>query len=279
MKKNDVPNVSPLDPSQHDSSQLKKKSKQTLIRKKSLINSEVFVSEISCKLNQSSGTLILTTNYCRFVSGLLKKKTVKINNSGIQNVNEQPPMWLRISVEDTDENIEQYEFEFSSTHDMKAVSKFFQQYQDRYKKPHTLEDDILLSAEDWSSIEAAGTPRNLAPEESLTEQGEMLSNLYIVKEGHCQIKLKDESIAKIMPGELIGELSFILKMRASGSVFASSEGAMLSQIPFEALNQMCLSSPLFSGKLFKYFAKRIGERFLQRERHMLSKLSGENEDL
>ena len=129
----------------------------------------------------------------------------------------------------------------------------------------------LLNEFDQDHVEwifNTGLPQMFAPNTPLIREGVQPEALYIIMEGLVGIFVAfmgDMCIARLGPGELLGDISFLENIPASAPVIAMENTNMLI-IPREDLDSKLTEDPEFSARLFKALAVISNRRLRMRER-------------
>ena len=102
-------------------------------------------------------------------------------------------------------------------------------------------DDVVflkgLSDEQIDRVLCDGVVVACAPGELLIEQGELNNTLYILLSGSLSIRIRGEEIAKCVPGDIVGEIAFLLTGQRAASVIAGPDGACVLGLNGQKLNQ------------------------------------------
>lgn len=129
----------------------------------------------------------------------------------------------------------------------------------------------LLNEFDQDHVEwifDTGLPQMFAPSTPIIREGVEPQALYIIMEGLVGIfvaSMGDMCIARLGPGELLGDISFLENIPASASVIAMENTNVLI-IPRKDLESKLTEDPEFSARLFKALAVISNRRLRMRER-------------
>jgi hypothetical protein len=129
----------------------------------------------------------------------------------------------------------------------------------------------LLNEFDQDHVEwifNTGLPQIFAPSTPIIREGVEPDALYIIMEGLVGIfvaSMGDMCIARLGPGELLGDISFLENIPASASVIAL-ENTNVMIIPRKDLESKLTHDPGFSARLFKALAIISSRRLRMRER-------------
>jgi CRP/FNR family cyclic AMP-dependent transcriptional regulator len=117
---------------------------------------------------------------------------------------------------------------------------------------------------DW--LARYGTRQVLRPGGVLIRQGEPTPNLYIVIDGSLDVTVDGVgSVARLLSGEIIGEMGFVDSSPPSATVSAVSE-ALLLAIPKEDLEEKIDAEPLFGFRFYKALALFLADRLRNTQR-------------
>ena len=116
----------------------------------------------------------------------------------------------------------------------------------------------------------AGKTRQLRAGERFIREGELVGSVFLVTEGECVLKKREKeasSVAKQIgtrsKGALLGELSFLLGMKASVSVEAGSGPAVVIELPQSELARILQSDPQLAGGFFRLLGATLAERITE----------------
>jgi CRP-like cAMP-binding protein len=129
----------------------------------------------------------------------------------------------------------------------------------------------LLNEFDQDHVEwifNTGLPQLFEPNAPIIREGVEPEALYIIMEGLVGIfvaSMGDMCIARLGPGELLGDISFLEKIPASASVIAIENTNVLI-IPRKDLQSKLTHDPGFGARLFKALAIISNRRLRMRER-------------
>jgi len=129
----------------------------------------------------------------------------------------------------------------------------------------------LLNEFDQDHVEwifNTGLPQMFAPGAPIIREGVEPDALYIIMEGLVGIfvaSMGDMCIARLGPGELLGDISFLENIPASASVIALEKTNVMI-IPRKDLESKLTHDPGFSARLFKALAIISSRRLRMRER-------------
>jgi CRP-like cAMP-binding protein len=107
---------------------------------------------------------------------------------------------------------------------------------------------------------------DIKPGEILLKQGDPCKEIFFVKSGSLKVVRKSNQgleveIIKIGPGEMIGELGFLLDKKRSASVIAITECSLIT-IPIEKFETIISTQPKWFKTLFETIARRLEDTTL-----------------
>ncbi|GAB4564685.1 MAG: hypothetical protein Tsb0020_15080 [Haliangiales bacterium] len=87
-----------------------------------------------------------------------------------------------------------------------------------------------MSPRDFLSVINLGTWRSEPPGTELVTQGEILEHFMLIAEGRVSVRINDEEVARLGPGSLIGEMSYIAEQPTSASVWTLTETRLVDWV-------------------------------------------------
>ncbi len=122
---------------------------------------------------------------------------------------------------------------------------------------------------DWMNVN--GRFLEFSPGKVLIKQGEEVDSLYILLDGTLTIAIEIEEnsieiskeVAQLKKGEIIGEISFVEKRKASASVFVAEKSHLLA-IPQEKLRAKLQQDMGFAYRFYRAITVVITDRFRER---------------
>jgi CRP/FNR family cyclic AMP-dependent transcriptional regulator len=125
-------------------------------------------------------------------------------------------------------------------------------------------DDIDL---EW--IAHYGVQQSLTKNEVLVTQGVPLSALYILLEGQLSVLLSGvkETIARLLPGEVIGEISFVDALPPSATVVAAEDSLVLA-LPADLLREKLNLDRSFAAHFYQAVAGFLAARLRTTTRNL-----------
>ena len=93
-------------------------------------------------------------------------------------------------------------------------------------------------------------------------QGSVARNLFVVLEGTFEVRVGDELIRVFSPGDVFGEMAFLLERPRAADVYAATEGRILS-LSEGTLREAIGSNPEIAAQLLLNISKMLCYRILQ----------------
>ena len=129
-------------------------------------------------------------------------------------------------------------------------------------------DDIfqLLTASDRDDLFREAPRKALQRGEILFRENEEQPNLYILRQGHVRVERlyqgRGLAVARYGPGDVIGEISYIQKQPAHGTVVAEEDVA-IDVLEGRRIDGLLTSNPGFASRFYHSLALCLGDRLLQ----------------
>ena len=118
-------------------------------------------------------------------------------------------------------------------------------------------DDVDI---EWIARQASRVA--LPARETLIKQGESIDCLYILIEGQLSVRIgkqAEHEIATLLPGEIVGEISFVDNRKPTASVFALQDSWLLA-LNKSALAQKLGRDPNFASRFYRAIAVFLADR-------------------
>lgn len=137
-----------------------------------------------------------------------------------------------------------------------------------------LSNHLHMSREDWNLLlqgESALVKYNAG--DTVVKMGLEYACLYQVASGSCRIEQEEKRGSKVTavdvigwlkPGEVFGEISFLMGGSATASVIAEEE-TMIYVLDTVFLSILFHSDPLLAARLYFYVSEQLGQRLLRTE--------------
>jgi CRP-like cAMP-binding protein len=125
----------------------------------------------------------------------------------------------------------------------------------------TLRRFNLFADLDRAQLEAIADPdseRSFAAGERILRRGMSGSGFYVILEGEATVKLGDEELNRLRPGDFFGEISTLLEEKLTADVTAETPMRVL-EIPGPKLEAFLLSYPKVMLRMLVTEARRLQE--------------------
>ena len=122
-------------------------------------------------------------------------------------------------------------------------------------------DDLDI---EW--LASVGRPVRTPPGTQITTEGEPVDDMLVVMDGVYSIslaRLGGAEIDRAMPGEILGEMSFVDSRPASATVTASTPSVVLA-IPRDEIQFRLDDDPPFAARFYRALAMVLSERLRSR---------------
>lgn len=130
---------------------------------------------------------------------------------------------------------------------------------------------ILNDADiDW--LVAAGSRREVGGGSKLIEEGRQIDSVYLVIDGAFSVRtaaLGGREVARLLSGEVMGEMSFVDNAPPSATVVAL-EPSLVLDVPRRRLNAKLAEDPAFAARFYRALAMSLAARL----RHSVAALAG-----
>lgn len=132
----------------------------------------------------------------------------------------------------------------------------------------TLAVDIpgLPTKEDWNIIMKGSKPVSYGKGEVIIHEGDKLQKVFQISRGECVVQRKVDGtdsvliLSKMNTHDFFGEISFLLKEGASGSVVAGEGGTEVVALGGDFVNILLSAKPLLASRFYKYLAVLLQRR-------------------
>ncbi len=120
-----------------------------------------------------------------------------------------------------------------------------------------------LLEDEYFKVLAMCSSTEYAEGETLFEQGDEGSSLYILLSGEMEINIKGKGRVHIMkPGEIIGEMALVAKITRSATAVARKDCVML-QLYSEILHEVVKKYPRIGYIIMRNVARILAERVIE----------------
>jgi len=117
------------------------------------------------------------------------------------------------------------------------------------------EDELLKAIGKSNIIECRAGDRVL-------KQGGVARNIFVVLEGNLEARDGDTLLRVMSPGDVIGEIAFLLERPRTADVYAATDGRLLS-LSEGTLRDLIANEPSIAAKLMLNISKILAMRFLK----------------
>lgn len=120
----------------------------------------------------------------------------------------------------------------------------------------------ILNDSDIDWLVSAGMRRDVAAGVNIIDEGRPLDSLFLVIHGAFSVRvaaLGGKQVARLMAGEVMGEMSFVDSAPPSATVQAL-ETSMVLAIPCRRLNQRLADDLGFAGRFYRALAMFLADR-------------------
>jgi CRP/FNR family transcriptional regulator, cyclic AMP receptor protein len=130
----------------------------------------------------------------------------------------------------------------------------------------------ILNDSDIDWLVAAGSRREIGAGIKLIEEGRPIDSVYLVVDGAFAVRtaaLGGREVARLLSGEVMGEMSFVDNSPPSATVQAMEQSLVLD-IPRRRLNVKLAEDPGFAARFYRALAMSLAARL----RHSMAALAG-----
>lgn len=117
-----------------------------------------------------------------------------------------------------------------------------------------------LTDDERHRIEKIGDVKTVRANDYLIKARDTDSTLYAVEEGHLDIVVKDNVVATVGPGDVLGEVSFIDDSARTTSVRAGEENAVVRGWDKKTLSEALAKEPALLAKFSVALCELLVER-------------------
>jgi hypothetical protein len=118
------------------------------------------------------------------------------------------------------------------------------------------EDEAALCLEKSTIIECQASDRIL-------KKGGVARNLFVVLDGTLEVRDGDAVQAVLSPGDVFGEMAFLLERPRTADVYAATDGARILSLSEAQLKKMVQSDPRIAAQLLLNISKMLCLRILK----------------
>lgn len=113
-----------------------------------------------------------------------------------------------------------------------------------------------LPTKDLTLLDRHVTPTTVAPGTTLAREGRAPQQFVLIVSGSATVNIGDRTIARLGPGDTVGELSLLDRGAQSATVTTDEECALLA-VAANEFQAMLEESPGFARNLLQALAKRL----------------------
>jgi hypothetical protein len=95
------------------------------------------------------------------------------------------------------------------------------------------------------------------------KKGGVARNMFVVLEGTLEVRDGDELVRALGPGDIVGEMAFLLERPRSMDVYAATDDVRILSLSESTLRKMIASDPEFSAHLLLNISKMLCMRLLK----------------
>ncbi len=117
----------------------------------------------------------------------------------------------------------------------------------------------VLADSDLDWLIAKGSKQQVAPGQLIVERDRPMESLFIVVEGRLSVVNEGLEIARLMCGEIVGEISFLDRRPPSASVKAIEQSVVLAISRFELEKKLCDDMD-FAARFYEALARCLSDR-------------------
>lgn len=122
----------------------------------------------------------------------------------------------------------------------------------------------FLSEADAAWFAASGIERYVSHDEVLMEQGSSPDSVCFITEGEFTVQTQhqgDRLLARLKPGEVVGEMAFVIDRPRSATVLACGYSKVF-EVPSEALRQRLEADLDFARRFYEKLTRMLCERLV-----------------
>jgi len=117
----------------------------------------------------------------------------------------------------------------------------------------------ILDDSDANWLATAGAARSIRAGAVIIEQGVPVDSVFILIDGQLQVYSGSTEIARLLAGEIVGEISFVDSRPPSASVKAAVDSQVLA-VPKAALYAKLKKDPAFASRFYQSVATFLADR-------------------
>jgi CRP-like cAMP-binding protein len=117
----------------------------------------------------------------------------------------------------------------------------------------------ILDDSDVEWMMTTGAPVEVAPASVVIHEGKAINSIFLVIDGSFQVTVGEKEVAKLKPGEIVGEMSFVDSRPTSATVKALERSLVLS-IPRQKLSERLGEEVAFAARFYRAMAVFLADR-------------------
>jgi len=100
--------------------------------------------------------------------------------------------------------------------------------------------------------------------DKILKKGSVARNMFVVLDGNLEARDEDTLLRVMGPGDVFGEVAFLLERPRSADVYAATDGVRVLSLSEGNLRKLIGSDPAFAAQLLLNISKILCFRFLKR---------------
>jgi CRP-like cAMP-binding protein len=128
----------------------------------------------------------------------------------------------------------------------------------------------ILDDTDIEWMVRTGRKKSVPAGSIVIQEGEPIDSLFIILGGEFKVTSRatgDAEIARLSPGEILGEISFV-DMRSPSATVTAVTDSSVGVVPREALERKMADDPAFTARFYKSLAVLLSDRLRTSSRHL-----------
>lgn len=117
----------------------------------------------------------------------------------------------------------------------------------------------ILDEEDLDWIARQGSHIQVAKDEVLIREGEPVDAVFILLDGSLDVTAGGQKVARLLSGDIAGEISFVDSLPPSATVTAAQRSRVVA-IPRQILRARLLTDAWFASRFFRAVAVFLADR-------------------
>ena len=97
------------------------------------------------------------------------------------------------------------------------------------------------------------------------KKGGTARNLFVVLDGTLEVRDGDRRVSELRPGDVFGEIAFLLKQPRTKDVYATADGVRVLSLSETLIREMIESDPEIAAQLLLNISKMLCLRVIQRD--------------